>query len=424
MNADERRLKTRTEIGATLLMVVTASVFGQSAGDRMLQSSVAVFGTIQENGKVKPVSRGGGFMIDNRHVVTNLTACCGKTDKGEQTQPVVVAGEKDASTAKVIWKNDDTEMAILELKDPLERPALTIAPLKTVEKEQAVYTAQFPDPGESGTVPKINEGKLLGLVKVENSSIQAYKTSASMNKANAGGALFDACGNVIGVNMMVKDGAQFAYVVDPLLEGLKSAGVQAKVAPEHCGSAAAAPASGGRDKEAEAPKAEWGPKGLEWIPVVLLLAAIALAFRPSRKKPQAAAVRHQTLPEPASYVPQIAPLAPIAAGGTVSRPALHGVAGQYERKSFSLDAGPSVLGRDQRAANLVFAPDAHTISKRHCIVSWDTARKTFVIEDLGSTNGTFLATGERLTPGQSRDLAPGERFFIGDLRNQFEVRME
>jgi pSer/pThr/pTyr-binding forkhead associated (FHA) protein len=83
-----------------------------------------------------------------------------------------------------------------------------------------------------------------------------------------------------------------------------------------------------------------------------------------------------------------------------------------------------VLGRDQRAANLVFAAEADSISKRHCMVSWDKARATFVIEDLGSTNGTFLSTGERLTPGRPRDLPPGARFFIGDLRNQFEVRME
>jgi pSer/pThr/pTyr-binding forkhead associated (FHA) protein len=114
----------------------------------------------------------------------------------------------------------------------------------------------------------------------------------------------------------------------------------------------------------------------------------------------------------------------LASGITATRPALRGVAGQYEGKSFSLDAGPSVLGRDQRTANLVFGSEADSISKRHCMVSWDAARGTFVIQDLGSTNGTFLATGERLTPGQSRDLPPGGRFFIGDLRNQFEVRME
>jgi hypothetical protein len=383
----------------------------------MLQSSVAVYGTVPENGKRKPVSRGGGFMVDSRHVVTNLNACCGKTDQGEQTEPVVVIGD-DASTAKVVWKNDDTEMAILELKDPVQRPALTIAPFKTVEKEQAVYTAQFPDPGESGTTPKLSEGKLLGLVKIENSNVQAYKTSASMNKANSGGALFDACGSVMGVNMMVKDGAQFAYVVDPLFEGLKAAGVDAKVASEPCGSpAAAAPTAGGGDKkETEVQKSQWwGPTGAEWIPVVLLAAAILMAFRPARKKISQAVSRPQTLPEPATYVP------PTTSG---TQPALRGVTGQYQGKSFPLDGGPSVLGRDQRAANLVFAAEADSVSKRHCMVSWDAARKTFVIQDLGSTNGTFLATGERLPPGQSRDLSPGGRFFIGDLRNQFEVRME
>jgi hypothetical protein len=415
--------------GALLLLTAATCSFAQSPADKMLQSSVAVFGTIQENGKTKPVSRGGGFMIDNRHVVTNLTACCGKTDSGQQTDAVVVAGDKDASTAKLIWKSEETEITILELKDPIERPALTLGPFKTVEKEQAVYTAQFPDPGESGTVPKISEGKLLGLVKIERSNVEAYKTSASMNKANSGGALFDGCGNVIGINMMVKGGAQFAYVVDPLIEGLKSVGVEAKVASEHCGTTAAAATStsgGGADKgdKKESEAAKWGPQGVEWIPVVLLLAAIVMAFRPSRKKTSQAVLQNQALPEPARYAPQIAPLAPAAAGVTGTRPALRGVAGQYEGKSFALESGPSVLGRDQRAANLVFAPEAHSISKRHCMVSWDAPRRTFVVQDLGSTNGTFLATGERLTPGLSRDLPAGGRFFIGDLRNQFEVRME
>jgi hypothetical protein len=390
-----------------LLLIVSAPVlFGQSATDKMLQSSVVVFGTV---GK-KPVSRGGGFLIDSRHVVTNLTACCGK-----QSLPVVVAGEKDASTAKMVWSSEDTDMAILELKDPFERPALAIAPFKTVEKEQAVYTAQFPDPGQSGTKAKLTEGKILSLVKIENSAVQVYKTSASMNKANSGGALFDACGNVIGINMMVKEGAQFAYVVDPLLEGLKAAGLQANVTQEHCGSTVSAGDQGAKKEVDTSKNADWwGPKGAEWIPVALLVGAIAMAFRTPRKKISEAVLKYEALPEPAKYVPLTG----------VTRPALHGVAGQYAGKSFSLDAGPSVLGRDQRAANLVFAPEADSISKRHCMVSWDATRKVFVIQDLGSTNGTFLATGERLTAGQSRDLAPGGRFYIGDLRNQFEVRME
>jgi pSer/pThr/pTyr-binding forkhead associated (FHA) protein len=57
-------------------------------------------------------------------------------------------------------------------------------------------------------------------------------------------------------------------------------------------------------------------------------------------------------------------------------------------------------------------------------VSWDISRRVFVLEDLGSTNGTFLANGERINPGQPRDLRPGDRFYLGDTRNQFEVKME
>ena len=65
--------------------------------------------------------------------------------------------------------------------------------------------------------------------------------------------------------------------------------------------------------------------------------------------------------KPAKFATQIAILAPTGVG---TRPALCGVAGEYAGKTFSLDAGPSVLGRDQRAANLVFASQADSISKR------------------------------------------------------------
>jgi hypothetical protein len=405
---------------ALLAMFATAAA-AQTAAETMAQSSVVVFGTVMENGKAQLVSRGGGFMIDSRHVVTNLTACCGKTDKGEMPLPVAVAGPKEATTAKIVWSNAETDLAILELKEPLNHPAPALAPFKTVEKDQAVYTVQYPDPGESGA-PKVVEGKLLSLVKIEGSGVQVYKTSATMNKANSGGALFDACGNVIGVNMMMKDGAQYAYVVDPLLNGLRTAGLQATVTDTHCGSGATSGNKPENKKEETQQAREWRiPEGVEWIPVVLLLAAIAMAFRsPSKRVSQAAftgGVKVAPLPEPETYVP-----GPVL--GTGTRPVLRGIAGQYAGKSFSLDAGPSILGRDQRAANLVFAPEADSISKRHCMVSWDAARRTFVLLDFGSTNGTFLATGERLIPGQPRDVAPGTRFFIGDLRNQFELRID
>jgi len=393
---------------ALVLLCATALACAQTPRDKILQASVIVYGTIQENGKMNPVSRGGGFLIDPRHVVTNLNACCAKTERGQAVLTVVVAGEddKDVSTAKLIWSSAEAEIAILELKDPLQRPAIALAPFKAVEKDQAVYTAQFPDPGEKGTQPTITEGKLTGLVKIENSEIQVYKTTAAMNKANSGGALFDACGNAIGINMMVKESVQYAYVIDPLFAGLKAAGLTPQVVSAHCGSPSG-------EKGSAPARREWRlPEGAEWIPVGLLAAALLMAFR-SPKKTASSPMPMQPLPEPETYAPP----------GT-ARPALRGLAGEYAGKSFALDRGTSTLGRDQRVANLVFSSDASSISKRHCMVSWDAARNTFVLEDLGSTNGTFLSTGERLKPGQPRDLPAGARFSIGDLRNQFELKLD
>ena len=103
---------------------------------------------------------------------------------------------------------------------------------------------------------------------------------------------------------------------------------------------------------------------------------------------------------------------------------MRGVSGQYAGAAVGLDVSPSTLGRDPQAANLVFAAESGSVSKRHCTVRWDVARGVFVLQDHGSTNGTFLASGERLAPNQPRDLRPGERFYIGDLRNQFEVGFE
>jgi len=103
---------------------------------------------------------------------------------------------------------------------------------------------------------------------------------------------------------------------------------------------------------------------------------------------------------------------------------LRGLAGEYAGVSFPLETGVSTLGRDPHAANLVFSADAASVSKRHCSVRWDAARNVFLLEDHGSTNGTFLTSGERLTPNLMRELHPGDRFFVGDTRNQFEVAFE
>jgi pSer/pThr/pTyr-binding forkhead associated (FHA) protein len=439
------------------VFAVSLATAQQPDSQKMGNASALVFGAISDGKQgVNLVSRGGGFFIDSRHAVSNVQDCCGKTDKGEQVTPIVFVGKDDAAPGRVIWSNDDTEIAILELTQALNHPGVTISPGKLQQQGESVYSVQYPKPGDN-SAPQLMEGKLTGSSSAGDKNIPLFKTTLALNSNNAGGALFDACANVIGINLTVKDGAGYAFVVDPLVDALKASGLQPNVTDQPCGGSSRSegtPPSKGSDKDKDGKEGEkrgkqgsrspWrGPQGSEWVPVAIVAVLLVLAFRPARKKvaqvvtgryqlpPQVQpyqAAPYQPMPDqPVPYavpsqpyaMPAPAPLAPAAL-----RPVLRGVAGQYAGSSFPLESGSSTLGRDPSAANLVFTGDAASVSKRHCSVRWDAGRGLFLLEDHGSTNGTFLASGERLTPNLMRELRAGDRFYIGDTRNQFEVALE
>jgi hypothetical protein len=311
----------------------------------------------------------------------------------------------------------------------LNASGITIAPKNLAQKGQPVFTVQFPEKGE----PSVTEGKLEDVVTSDKIPVPAFKTTPTADSVDMGSAMFDACGNAIGINLLVDKGAQYAFVVDPVVEGFQKVGVQASVANSACtaaggGGQTAGGGGGGGGKSDDDDPNRWRlPKGSEWIGFAIIAALALLAFRRGTRQQFARVLTGRrpavVLPTPAPY-PYSVPEPPPPPVRRPLKPVLRGVSGQYAGSSINLESGASTLGRDPHGANLVFSSEADSISKRHCTVRWDGARGVFVIEDLGSTNGTFLDTGERLPPGQPRDLRSGERFYVGDLRNQFEVRME
>jgi hypothetical protein len=453
--SDGLRFAPKWLFGLTLAIVAAAQ-----PSQQMGAASTLVFGAVSDGKQgYNFVSRGGGFFIDSRHVVSNILDCCGKADNGEQVTPAVVSGKDDASAGKVIWANEDTEIAIVELAQALNHPGVMISPAKLQKEGELVYAVQYPKPGDN-SAPQLVEGKLTGSGTKGDKKIPLFTTTLQLNPNNAGGALFDACANVIGINLAMKDADEYAFVIDPLIDGLKSAGLQPSVTDQPCGAGASSSGGGAAQPKGdgkEAPKAKqasrspWRlPEGNEWIPVAIVVALLVLAFRPARKKmAQVVTGRHQIpqmqapYPMPAGPIPAGTPVggmpvappyappyAPPQAMGAMApapvglKPVLKGIAGQYAGTSFPLESGSSTLGRDPQAANLVFTGEASSVSKRHCSVRWDAGRGVFMLEDHGSTNGTFLASGERLPANQMRELRAGDRFYIGDLRNQFEVGME
>jgi hypothetical protein len=438
-----------------LFLVTAAVALGQGPGQgppvqQMVNSSVRVSGN----------SVGGGFVLDARHVATSVEVCC------KSGTPTVIVGDSRIG-ASVAWRSPDSDFVILEVQTPISAPGVTIAPFKFLRKEQAVFTVQFTDGGT-----KISEGKTIRTSKFkEQPNAPLIVSNAALIERNSGGALFDGCGNVVGMNAQAgKNGEILSYVADLLEPGLSTTGVNVKVV-EGCssdgssGGASGGGASGGGasgsggaggsggsgsgggagggsgassgDPQQPAPTKILGLKTNEWITILVVVGILSLGFRKSARQSVVRAVtgRRQVAPEPLPYpYPQQPPPMgqgpPPMGGGMMPpprsgpRPSLRGLAGQYAGQSIGLEMGPSTLGRDQRAVNLVYPPEANMISKVHCRVSWDAIRRAFLLEDLGSTNGTFLANGERLNTGSVRELRPGDQFYIGDQRNRFEVRLD
>jgi hypothetical protein len=432
------------------LCILAAAAAGlavaQPPTQKMTDMSVQVYGVIPDGDKLKAVSLSGGWIVDAKHVVT-YGLCCDKTDAGAQKTAYVHIGDKDIKSS-VAWKTDDG-LVILEIEGEANSSGVTLAPSKFAQKDQPIYTVQFSEKGE----PSVTEGKVQDVVKAEKVPYPVIKATATANEILKGGAMFDACGSVIGFNMVVDKGTQLAFVIDPLGAGFDKVGIKARVADAACTAAGGQQQSGdggggggGQGGGGQQPPDDGGglhlPHGTEWLGLGIIVALALLATRKTTRE-TVARVLTQRRPayrpptpypqpqQPAQYpqqYPQMPPgpgSQPVAAPVPFpTKPVVRGLTGQYAGASIPVDARPSVMGRDQAAANLVFGIDSDAVSKRHCSIRWDAPRGTFVLEDLGSTNGTYLATGDRIWPGQPRDLRPGDRFYVGDTRNQFEVRME
>ena len=94
-------------------------------------------------------------------------------------------------------------------------------------------------------------------------------------------------------------------------------------------------------------------------------------------------------------------------------------------KKFNLSADESYIGRWD-ADNGIFPDvdlDAHDpeakVSRRHARVICQNGR--FSVEDLGSTNGTYINRGRRLIPGSPNQLSDGDEIIVGKTFLRFNI---
>ncbi len=81
----------------------------------------------------------------------------------------------------------------------------------------------------------------------------------------------------------------------------------------------------------------------------------------------------------------------------------------WGNKTCSLSEGDNVVGRDPRCSVWVDAPG---VSRRHASIRIDSANRRVALEDLGSTNGTFL---RRSRVREEVALADGDEIKVGTV---------
>lgn len=99
--------------------------------------------------------------------------------------------------------------------------------------------------------------------------------------------------------------------------------------------------------------------------------------------------------------------------------------GDHANTEFTLAAEESNIGRWD-ADNGIFPdidldthdPDAK-VSRRHARILY--RNNVYMIEDLGSTNGTFVNRGRRLLPGTPQVLTEGDEIIVGKTFLRFHI---
>lgn len=105
-----------------------------------------------------------------------------------------------------------------------------------------------------------------------------------------------------------------------------------------------------------------------------------------------------------------------------AEPRVCGIGGEFSGTDFPVGGAGLSIGRDPSACQIVFPMGAGEVSRRHCTLLYEEGNRIFLLEDHGSSNGTFLPDGRRLEPGKRYELRPGEWFSLSGTVHRFEVR--
>lgn len=322
----------------------------------------------------------------------------------------------DYSKIKVVKKDLNSDVAVCKL---LAGPTDKLKPAKFITSEDVkagdtVYAIGYPTISdfvdgddyytyEESTVTKgvVAKPKTVDGRTEDGDQYTVYQIDANIEKGNSGGPLFTEDGyiagiNAFGVNLRDVELGEINYsvAVDSLLDLLDEEEIEYDVYG----------------------RVNVGVIIAVVVAVAAVGAAIVVFFVFSNKNKAQPAVQAASASGVNATVAMNAPSPAVVSNGKYY---LIGVSGMFSGKKYSIE-DRAIIGRDPARCNVVYPENQPGISGIHCeIVRNDNA---LVITDCGSTYGTYLGNGTRLAPKTPYTLRSGEKFYVGNNENTFEVR--
>ena len=376
----------------------------------------------------KPVE----YIVTNAHVVTAL----GAVRPGEGEIRVYYSyAENDYQIASVYKVDEVKDIAILKLPSATtKRTALVICPESEVKTGEAVLTLGYP--GVSDAISYDHKYDMsditakTGVVSKKTTSsldenTRVYQTDAEINSGNSGGPLVNSKGQVIGINTftLTVKGVEMYYAVciDAMID-LVSQRAVGYVLSTDTPSGSSDKNDGDKDDAGDKKPSSSGNDEKGGFPVaavviiaVVVVAAAAVVVVMMMKKNGGSAPAAPASPAPA---PAPAP-APQAAPAQSSGAMLVCERGVLAGRTFPVGNGV-VIGRDASRCGVCFPVDTKGVSGAHCSI-----RKTangYEILDLGSSYGTTLGSGQKLTAKVPGYIPRGSYFIVGSAEQTFQIK--
>lgn len=355
---------------------------------------------------------GSGFVVGyGQHVVT----CWHVVRQSGGNAQILVAGNK-VIDAVTIWRDEVKDLAILKTSENLGRKPVRFVRGGVIGDGEKVFAVGFPGAADNemvGSIESVLDAKvtsgIISAVSTSQYGVRYYQIDAPINPGNSGGPLFDEYGNVIGIAVakpmfeavVVQKGEEKTSIERlPSGEGIGWAVQADELFPAFDSLRIRYTAVGGAERFLQG-------KGVLIVVVILVfMAAVAGGYLFFSRTFQIKAKRQKQ----------------VASG----QPVLYGIGGYYHGTKIEMDENPIIIGRDPHLSNLVYPAEATEVSRHHCMVRYQRQNGEFIIEDIGSTNGTFIVplqggNPKRLSLNKKYSLGARGRFIVGDKKNVFEV---